>query len=211
MQQSTDYGPHNQICCPSEIGRWPDGRLNGWYWLIAACHSHLRKFAFGPKSEPLDSDISMPAFEEIFDPTRPELFLVGFVVMWSLVSYLLSVIGGWSRLAEDYRSERPIEGRRWRFQSASMRFSTAYSNVLTIGASEAGLSLSVLFLFRLGHPPLFIPWSDLRKVGDGGFIMGQRLEISKAPTIALRLRNSLVDRIETARGRSIDQVPEHEI
>jgi hypothetical protein len=39
-----------------------------------------------------------------------------------------------------------------------------YSFVLKAALSERGLHLSVLFLFRPFHPPLFIPWESIRNV-----------------------------------------------
>jgi hypothetical protein len=148
----------------------------------------------------------MPALEDILDPARPELFFLGFIVLWATISYLLSIIGGWAKLAEDYRSEPLMERQRWTFQSAAMRFAASYNNVLTVGVSDAGLSLSIFFLFRLGHPPLLIPWSDIRKVGEAGKFKGQRLRIAKAPSIPLRFRSKLIDKIEVARGQPIEQV-----
>lgn len=46
-------------------------------------------------------------------------------------------------------------------QSGIMRWTTRYGNVLTIGADSRGLYLAVLFLFRSGHPPLYIPWDGI--------------------------------------------------
>jgi hypothetical protein len=36
-----------------------------------------------------------------------------------------------------------------------------YNGALTVGVNAAGMYLAMLPLFRLGHPPLFIPWSDI--------------------------------------------------
>lgn len=47
-------------------------------------------------------------------------------------------------------------------RSGRMRLSARYSGVLTLGADAEGLYLGVIFLFRVGHPRLFIPWSDVR-------------------------------------------------
>jgi hypothetical protein len=38
-----------------------------------------------------------------------------------------------------------------------MRACTHYGGRLTLGTSPDGLYLAMLFLFRVGHPPLFIP------------------------------------------------------
>jgi hypothetical protein len=42
-----------------------------------------------------------------------------------------------------------------------MRFQTRYSGVLRMTAGYDGLSISVLILFRVAHPPLFIPWDEI--------------------------------------------------
>ena len=42
-----------------------------------------------------------------------------------------------------------------------MRWGTNYKHCLTVGADPTGLFLSVLFFYRVGHPPLFLPWSEL--------------------------------------------------
>jgi hypothetical protein len=41
-----------------------------------------------------------------------------------------------------------------------MRLSANYGGCLTVGSDAAGLYLAVMFLFRVGHPPLFIPWDE---------------------------------------------------
>ncbi|MGC2164091.1 MAG: hypothetical protein WA634_19495 [Silvibacterium sp.] len=88
-------------------------------------------------------------------------FAVYFIALWSLVCYGISWMGGWHRLAGQYRCEREFDGERWRFRSGLMRWCTSYRSVLTLGANRDGLYLAVFFLFRLGHPPLFIPWSEI--------------------------------------------------
>ena len=146
----------------------------------------------------------MPVIDAILDPMKPERFVIGFVILWLTVCYLISIVGGWSRLAKEYRSDSRVDGRRWSFQSGSMRFGTSYTNVLTVGAGEAGLSLSMFILFRVGHPPLLIPWSDLRKHDASGWFRGQRLTSTKAPSVVLRFRSGLIEKIEAARGQPIE-------
>jgi hypothetical protein len=43
-----------------------------------------------------------------------------------------------------------------------MRFRGNYSSVIHLIAAEDALYLSVLFLFRVGHPPLCIPWKEIQ-------------------------------------------------
>jgi hypothetical protein len=37
-----------------------------------------------------------------------------------------------------------------------------YNRVLTLGASQEGLYLASMFLFRFMHPPLLVPWSEIK-------------------------------------------------
>ena len=92
------------------------------------------------------------------------LFPVGFALIWSGVIFLLAWISGWRRLARTYRSATAPSGQAiggfW-----AMIGPVSYRGVLTIRAAPAGLFLSVMVLFRLGHPPLLIPWSVIRGQG----------------------------------------------
>jgi len=83
-----------------------------------------------------------------------------FVGMWCGVALLLSRIGGWHRLAEEFAANGDPTGTRFSMQSAKVGWVT-YSNCLTIYGSENGLYLAPWRLFRLGHPPLFIPWEAI--------------------------------------------------
>lgn len=106
-----------------------------------------------------------------------------FIVMWAFLSVLIAHIGGWSQLSEYYRTDQPFSGKIRRWQSGSMRWGTNYGNCLNIGANSEGLYLSVMFLFRTGHPPLFIPWEDIsvEERTTWGIFRTIRLTFSKAP------------------------------
>ncbi len=43
-----------------------------------------------------------------------------------------------------------------------MRFWGHYSSVICLAAAEDVLYLSVLVLFRAGHPPLRVPWNEIK-------------------------------------------------
>jgi hypothetical protein len=110
--------------------------------------------------------------------------------MWVLLSAFLSYMSGWRDLAAVYRSEQPFDGRLFWMRSGTMRYRTNYRNALNIGVSSTGLYLSVFFMFRIGHPPLFIPWSDV-SVSEGRkyFLSGTTkvLTFTKAPGVTLEL------------------------
>jgi hypothetical protein len=88
---------------------------------------------------------------------NPELILIIIFLVLVVIFPLIGRISGWGTLATFYRFSESFMGECWRFQSAEMRWKGGYNNCLTIGANESGLYLSVFFLFRLGHPQLFIP------------------------------------------------------
>ena len=91
------------------------------------------------------------------------IVLVAFPTLWCTACYVISIVGGWRQLAKRYRRAGPISGTVWRFQSAAMYrlAESSYGGCLTVAANEEGLGLSVFFPFRVGSPPLFIPWSEM--------------------------------------------------
>lgn len=70
-------------------------------------------------------------------------------------------MGGWRILAREYRANSSFDGQKLWLKSATMRWWTNYNNCVNIGANKYGLYLSVLPVFRVGHPPLFMPWMDI--------------------------------------------------
>lgn len=122
-------------------------------------------------------------FEQIF----PCLFPFFFIGMWIGVCFLLAFIGGWSRLAEAYQTQTEFVGKKWYFQSGRLGL-TNYNGVLTLGANYYGLYLAVFPLFRAGHPPLLIPWSDISTAEHQGWMFSYLdFTFAKAPSRRLRL------------------------
>ena len=85
--------------------------------------------------------------------------VIVFPFLWCFVCYILAKMGGWAALATKYRTASMPPGKWFVFQSG-MIGTVNYKSCLTIGVSDSGLYLSVFPLFRVGHPPLLIPWSD---------------------------------------------------
>ncbi|GAA4020916.1 hypothetical protein GCM10022409_00570 [Hymenobacter glaciei] len=46
----------------------------------------------------------------------------------------------------------------------------SYNGVIRASVAPAGLALSVVFVFRVGHPPLLIPWLALEPVQTRKFL-----------------------------------------
>jgi hypothetical protein len=129
------------------------------------------------------------------------IFPVYFVALWLFVSGMISYIGGWSALAKHYRLTGQFTGERWSFQSGKMRWLANYNNCLTIGASQTGLFLGILFLFRFRHPPLLIPWSEV-SVGRKEFWVFKYavLRLGRELGIPLSIRGGLADKLKDASG-----------
>jgi hypothetical protein len=95
--------------------------------------------------------------EELFE----NYFFVFIPILWISISYIMSRMSGWHTLAEKYIRINFVSGDQWRFRSAKLRYSVGYNNCVMIVSNREGLGISVFFLFRVGHPPLFIPWTDI--------------------------------------------------
>jgi hypothetical protein len=96
-----------------------------------------------------------------------EWFLPLFVVTWAFTCAMLSIVGGWHRLAVRFPASSAIDGEKYRFASMSLGsgfFPVSYRSSLFVTVGHSGLALSVLFLLRVMHPPLFIPWSAIETV-----------------------------------------------
>jgi hypothetical protein len=100
------------------------------------------------------------------------LFPFFFVGMWCAVSLILSTIGGWRRLAKSYPVRGQPSGRRFSMQGGTVG-QVNYSACLTIYTSSQGLYLSILFPFRPGHPPLFIPWDAVHNAKARRFLWAE--------------------------------------
>ena len=81
-----------------------------------------------------------------------------FILLWCAVIFLIAALSGWMDLASRFHLTSTFTGSAWRLQRARMRWTSHYGSCLTVGADMTGLNLATLFLFRVGYPPLLIPW-----------------------------------------------------
>ena len=123
------------------------------------------------------------------------VFPLFFVGLWCSVLRLLSWMSGWRRLAERFHHPKPFEGSYYRFQTAHMT-GVRFGGVLEIGVGETGLYLVPMILFRLFHPPLLIPWSELRAASVKRFLFeGHRLTFHSFPGIELDLHRRTFEKM----------------
>jgi hypothetical protein len=129
------------------------------------------------------------------------IFPVLFVIIWVIVGKVISIASGWKALAEKYPVRTPFSGERHKFQSARMRRGMNFNNCLTIGANHMGLYLSVFVLFRIGHEPIFIPWSEISaSVEKGRFANYIKLSFLRSPENWIKISQKLYQRLERDSG-----------
>jgi hypothetical protein len=129
------------------------------------------------------------------------IFPIYFLCLWLLVSATISFVGGWFSLARVYRTQVAFNATKWRMESGQMRWLTNYNHVLTLGVSQQGIYLASMFLFRFMHPPLLVPWNEIkvRRSKDWGveyviLTMGHEL------AIPLRIRERLAAKLRESAG-----------
>tara|TARA_B100000686_G_C16384710_1_gene759344 strand:- start:42 stop:518 length:477 start_codon:yes stop_codon:yes gene_type:complete len=127
------------------------------------------------------------------------LLAPGVILGWFAIVGLLSLSGGWSRLARVYRddmSEMTV-GHTWGMQSLSLRGWCGYNNCIVIEATERGVKVRPWTIMRPGHPPLFLPFDEMI-MAKSRTMLGVRLKqvrMQKEPGISLDFRGTLVDGI----------------
>jgi hypothetical protein len=145
-----------------------------------------------------------------FAAQHPSFWVVGFpiyfVALWLGVSFLISLAGGWWGLSKKYRTERAFPAHKKSFQRGQMRGGTGYNGVLTLGSDAEGVYLGVLFLFRVAHPPLFIPWSDVEVEESTRYFFFRVQRLRLGPNrILLMLREPLAQFLLAERPASAPQ------
>jgi len=98
--------------------------------------------------------------------TSPLGVIIFVIALWCAVCFFISFLTGWFALSRRFRKQSEPYGD---VRSAGpflytvyMRFWSHYSSVIRLVAAEDALYASVLPPFRIGHPPLRIPWDEIQ-------------------------------------------------
>jgi hypothetical protein len=130
------------------------------------------------------------------------------------LSWFISDSGGWSELAEKYRTENSLpetfliaENQRISFKSENKSGVTSLTN-LGIGVSDYGLYLSNSSFFAPLNlsPALLIPWSDIayRKIAATNSLREYYTFYLGNPRIVrFSINSDTIDRLEQDYGESI--------
>lgn len=90
----------------------------------------------------------------------PVVVLIGIPFFWFFVIWLISIIGGWHRLAQRYRTTQLPTGQKW-FNQYGFVNGARYGNILNLTTNDEGIFLETVPMFNFNHARLFIPWRDL--------------------------------------------------
>jgi len=135
----------------------------------------------------------------------PRLVAITVIAMALIVwmALVLSWLSGWRSLAKRYRTEREFPAHRRRMQTATMRGGIGYNFIVTLASDAEGLYLGLPAIFRLGQPPLFIPWADVSVDEPKQLRLVMLSTLWLGPDgIPLRVRTSLVEFLLA--GKNVD-------
>jgi hypothetical protein len=93
-----------------------------------------------------------------------------FGLFWCGIVSMLSFGGGWHRVAKRFPRQRQPQGKR--YGSGSGAFGGVnYNGCLIVHASAEGLDIHVWPMFRIAHPPIFLPWTEINNPKPIGFFL----------------------------------------
>ena len=81
-------------------------------------------------------------------------------------SAMLSIRSGWRKIAKRFPYKRSTDDRKFSFVRMTLGKGlnpAGYGGAVFVRVSPQGLGLSVFFLLRFYHPPMFIPWSEVTR------------------------------------------------
>ncbi|HVC47890.1 MAG TPA: hypothetical protein VND90_11635 [Terracidiphilus sp.] len=123
-----------------------------------------------------------------------------FVAVWILALTFSSLLSGWYTLANHFRSKLEPAGETRTatpfFWTVYFRYWTHYSGIVRLITAADGLYLSVVLIFRPGHPSLRIPWNEMQFSQTRRFFRTYVvLTLGNEERIPLRIPQRLADRL----------------
>jgi hypothetical protein len=117
-----------------------------------------------------------------------------FVCVWLGLCSTLAWLGGWRALGELYPAADKPKGKHFGMQHVRCGL-VEYNACVTIGVTSRGLYLAVWPLFRIGHPPLLLPWSSLHvlEIHETWWSAYVYVAVDSPPVARLRLPLKVVE------------------
>ncbi|KAA3656831.1 MAG: hypothetical protein DWQ04_29950 [Chloroflexi bacterium] len=126
------------------------------------------------------------------------IFVAG---LWSAINLFVSRVFGWHKISEQYWGQLTQYNKRFFMQTLATSFLGHYSGIVNIAVSNDYLGISVIFPYRIGHPPLKIPLEDISGVQKTTFIFPKvHLQLRKIPAQDVTISLRLAEKIEKASG-----------
>ncbi len=140
--------------------------------------------------------------------------LILFSLFFAGMLYVGSRVSGWHDLAKHYPVRNRYEGK-WISQpdffgrdsgGLDIYFNNGASeDAIKLGADSEGLYLSMSIGFRFFHPPLFVPWSDVRSVWLQGVPWLKtknllRITFAQSPNVPLDVDRHVAGEIQKRSG-----------
>ena len=131
-------------------------------------------------------------FDEIPKTVYDKFELIAFACLAIISLFILSHFSGWWEISGRYPS-RPFKIKeKWYMRSMWMGSLFTYENCVTVKATDQGLCLSLIIIFRIGHPPFLIPWEEIHITKyKGWFTTFAKLTLRQVPHIPLYIRKDL--------------------
>lgn len=102
------------------------------------------------------------------ETASPVGFLLLFLIFWCGVNAILSLLSGWYQLSKKFLCPTDFQTTHsCGLTSMTLGipfFPVNYSHCIFVRIGEAGIRISILFLFRILSPPILIPWREIESV-----------------------------------------------
>jgi len=124
---------------------------------------------------------------------NPVVIVIVFSLYWCFICWLLSLISGWQRLYKTHPANVSPNGKKITV-SGNVGL-VSYSKCLFVHVVPEGIFLSVLFLFAVGHRPLFIPWTEIHNLKKKSFLWTKtaKFEVGATRIATMRLPMKVFD------------------
>ncbi len=119
----------------------------------------------------------------------------GVVLFFCGLMWTLAHVSGWRQLAADYPANELIQGQTIWTGSVLFGWLMGYNNGVIMTANGEGLRLSLWPLIRIGHPPIFLPWSEMQASASNYLWLKMlRIRMDRS-TISFRIPAELVSQL----------------
>lgn len=100
-------------------------------------------------------------------------FIIWFIILWTLIVSMLSMISGWKKLSSLYPADSSVcNGYCTTFRFSSIRLGLiSYNNIAAVILTETGIILRMIKIFSFMHRPIFIPYEKITDIDNGGLFI----------------------------------------